>query len=353
MQILNKTVLIAPLNWGLGHATRSIVIIKALLDLKYNVIIASDGIALQFLKAEVPDLLFLELPSYNISYAKKTFFFKLKLMAQFFSVYKSVQAEKKMIEKWIALYKIDILISDNRFGVYSAQIPSIYITHQLRVFSGITTGITSLFHQQIIKKFTSCWVPDFDNFEHSLAGKLSQSNKLTVSKIGPLSRLKKENIDEVIDVLFLVSGPEPQRTILENLFRNEIAKNSHLRLVLVGGLLEEQQRIEVTDLVTYYNYATSSQIETLMNSSKQIVCRSGYSTIMDLCALQKKALLIPTPGQDEQLYLASYLQEKQFLPFVAQNKFTFENLDLIKNYKGLPYQNTLDTALINQILADF
>jgi UDP:flavonoid glycosyltransferase YjiC (YdhE family) len=79
----NKTILIAPLNWGLGHATRCIPIIKALQENNYIPIIASDGIALELLQKEFPYVQTLKLPSYKIEYAKNGKNFKWKLLKIF------------------------------------------------------------------------------------------------------------------------------------------------------------------------------------------------------------------------------------------------------------------------------
>lgn len=349
MQISDKTVLVAPLNWGLGHATRCIAIINKLLELNCKVIIASDGAALKFLQQEFPELLCLELPSYNITYSKSSLFFKFKLFFQIFNVYQSVLAEKKIVANWVERYKIDILISDNRLGVISKHIPSVYITHQLNVMSGITTNLTTWFHKFFIKKFTYCWVPDYESSEMSLAGKLSCNTNIKAFKIGPLSHIKRiETINE-IDIFFLVSGPEPQRSLLEKIFRREIEKNDHLKIVLVCGFVEDKQRIVCENGAIIYNFATSEQMQELLNASKKIVCRSGYSTIMDLSFLQKKALLIPTPGQDEQIYLAKYLKKQNFLPYVNQQDFTFEHLVEVDKYKGLPHDKPLCTILFNNV----
>lgn len=353
MQISEKTVLIAPLNWGLGHATRCIVIINKLLALNCKVIVASDGAALEFLKQEFPNLHFLELPSYNITYAKNSYFFKIKLASQFFTIYKAICKEKIIISDWVDRYAIDLVISDNRFGAWSNRIPSVYITHQLQVISGVTTWLTSKIHQKIIKKFTTCWVPDFSSLESSLAGELGRVEGIKYENIGPLSRLKKENLPMNIDVLFLISGPEPQRSILENIFKDQIKNNSNLRIVLVGGKFESEQIINTNGLITYYNYATSNQMNDLLNSSKQIVCRSGYSTIMDLCVLNKKALLLPTPGQDEQEYLAQYLDKKGFLPYVKQDMFTMEALQLLEKSKGLPFDKPIDDLSFLKLFTHF
>ena len=182
-----KKIIVAPLNWGLGHASRCIPIINSLLENSFTPIIASDGNALLFLKKEFPDLEFLELPSYNISYAKNL---KWSLLLQIPIILRSIKKEGKYIDDFVTENNVIGIISDNRFGVRSKKVHSVYITHQITVLSGIFTFFTSKIHQNIIRKFDECWIPDFENSEFS--GKLSVSkNNLNQKYIGVLSRFKK------------------------------------------------------------------------------------------------------------------------------------------------------------------
>ena len=167
----NKTILIAPLNWGLGHATRCIPIIKALQENNFIPIIASDGIALALLRKEFPYIQTLELPSYQIEYAKNGKNFKWKLLKNLPKMMEAIWEEKRLVKKWVKKYAIEGIISDNRLGVFSPKVPSVFITHQLNVMTGNTTWITSILHQKIIKKYTECWVPDIENAPN-LTGKL-------------------------------------------------------------------------------------------------------------------------------------------------------------------------------------
>mgnify|MGYP003439295161 CR=1 FL=1 len=211
-----KNILVAPLNWGLGHATRCIPIIKELINNGYTPILASDGVALSLLKKEFPDLLALELPSYNIEYAKKGKNFKWKLLQNSPNTINAILSEKKLIKKWVSEYDLSGIISDNRLGVYSKKVPSVFITHQIRVMSGKTTWISSKIHQKLIKKYTECWVPDVEGFPN-LSGKLGHVKKFNgnLKYIGVLSRLEKEIVPELYDLMVIISGPEPQRTLLE------------------------------------------------------------------------------------------------------------------------------------------
>jgi len=336
--IIKKRILVAPLNWGLGHATRCIPIIKALIEHGFEPILASDGASLNLLKKEFPDLIHLELPSYNISYSKYGFLLKWQLIKKLTKLIIANNKEKKLIENIIENYHIDGIISDNRFGVYSTKktIPSVYITHQLKVFSGITTWLTTKIHHAIIKKFEECWVPDFED-KPNLGDKLShiKSKNLNIKYIGALSRFsKKQKAHSLYKIMVLLSGPEPQRSILENKILAEFKDYNKGQIILVRGVVETIQTKTVTKNLTIYNFLTSDELENAIESSDLILTRSGYTTIMDLAFLEKKAFFIPTPGQTEQEYLAKRLANLNIAPYCNQNKFKIEKLKEIKNYKG-------------------
>ena len=160
---MNKNILIAPLNWGLGHATRCIPIVKELIKNGFTPIIASDGAALALLKKEFPHLIALELPSYNISYSEKGKNFKWKLVAQMPKMFRAIQKERKRVKKIVENYEIIGIISDNRLGVRAKGIPCVFMTHQLNVLSGTTSKLTTKVHSKYISKFDACWVPDTDS----------------------------------------------------------------------------------------------------------------------------------------------------------------------------------------------
>jgi uncharacterized protein (TIGR00661 family) len=330
-----KNILVAPLNWGLGHATRCIPIINELLLNGFTPILASDGNALALLKKEFPNLEHVTLPSYNIKYAKKGMFFKLKLALNLPKLIIAVQEEKRLVNKLVEEKNLIGIISDNRFGVYHKSIPSIYITHQLNVLSGVTTKLSSKIHQYIIKKFDECWVPDF-NRNTNFSGQLSQvfDSNYNLKYIGTLSRFKRKSNPITYDYLIILSGPEPQRTLLEYKLLSEL-KHTTKKILFIKGIVEHQQQKITTKNITYYNYMTSSELEHAINSSDMVIARSGYTTIMDLAKMNKKAFFIPTPGQFEQLYLAKRLQTYKYAPYCKQDDFSIEKLKKVEAYKGL------------------
>ncbi|PKQ46914.1 glycosyltransferase [Confluentibacter flavum] len=331
---MKKRILVAPLNWGLGHATRCIPIINALINFGFEPIIASDGDALALLQKEFPDLFSIELPSYKISYSKKKAYFKLKLLKDTPKILKAIKAEKKATKHIVETHGIVGIISDNRLGVNSKKAPSVIVTHQLNVLSGSSTWLSTLLHKEFIKHFDACWVPDFE-VENNLSGKLVHSNSIEVpiTYIGPLSRFLKKDTKPVNKLLVILSGPEPQRTLLGEKLLSEL-KNHTEKTVFIKGNIENEQSIQVVGNMTLYNFMTTEQLEKTINESELIISRSGYTTIMDLAKLGKKAFFIPTPGQYEQEYLAKRLCELNIVPYCNQNDFTLEKLEHLEHFKG-------------------
>lgn len=332
--LIKKNILVAPLNWGLGHATRCIVVINELLRCGFNVIIASDGVALDLLKKEFPDFTFLELPSYKIEYTKKSKNFKWKIIKNSPKILKAIAKEKQLVKKWVVQYELCGIISDNRLGVRSKKIPSVIITHQLTVFSGKTTFFSTKIHQHYIKKFNECWVPDVEGFPN-LSGKLGHSNNKNINTkyIGALSRFTKEVLPIKYQLLVLLSGPEPQRTLLEELLIKEL-ENYNSSILFVKGKVEQEQHIAQKGNITFYNFMNAKELQKAINESEIVISRSGYTTILDLAMLEKKAFFIPTPGQTEQEYLAKYFEKLQIAPSARQANFSLNDLNRVYDYNG-------------------
>ncbi|PZR17222.1 MAG: glycosyltransferase [Flavobacterium psychrophilum] len=332
-----KRILVAPLNWGLGHATRCIPVIEALENHGYEPVIASDGIALALLKKEFPHLTALELPHYHIEYAKRGVFFKLKIIRLLPQMLQAIRAEKRIIRNIIKEHAIKGIISDNRLGARSKAIPSVFLTHQLNVLTGTTTWITTPLHRRFIKKYNECWVPDVEHAPN-LSGKLghSEENNLKLKYIGPLSRLHKKPIAKKYDLMVILSGTEPQRRMLEEKLREEL-KNYSGKILFVRGVVEADEEIIQEGNITFYNFMNSAALEDAFNQSEVILCRSGYSTIMDLAQMGRKAFFIPTPGRYEQEYLAKKLKKSGLVPYATQSDFKISDLRKADHYKGLKH----------------
>ncbi|MEZ4858438.1 MAG: glycosyltransferase [Flavobacteriaceae bacterium] len=292
-------------------------------------------VQLLLLRKEFPQLDYIELPSYNITYPKKGEFFKLKLFLKLPQIKKTMASEKKVIKKLVEEGAIQGIISDNRMGVRSKKIPSVFITHQLNVLSGNTSYFSSKMHQKIIKKYDACWVPDVPTTPN-LSGKLGHPLKVNfqVTYIGPLSRMKKVEVPKKYDILILLSGPEPQRTMLE-LTMLKTFLNTSKKVLLVRGVVENEEEILQNNNITIINFLQSKALEQAINESTLVISRSGYTTLMDLAAMEKEAYFIPTPGQFEQKYLAKELKQKGIVPSCKQENFTLEKLKEIPFYKGL------------------
>ena len=326
-------ILIAPLEWGLGHATRCIPIINELIKQNCEVFIAAEGATYSLLKQEFPSLTFLPLMGYRMKYSRKKYSLPWKILAQLpkiaFTIYKEHQWLRKIVKK----YKIDAVISDNRFGMYHTKIPSVYITHQLLIKTGnaFTERIAKRIHYYFINKYNECWVPDFaqrtPDGVNGLAGELSHPKKLpqNVKYIGCLSRFQLNYSEKKYDLLISISGPEPQRTIFEDQILNDLKSYSG-KVLFIRGLPEKSEELKCENpLVEIKNHLSAKQLNEAILQSDMILSRCGYTTIMDLIKLQKKAILIPTPGQTEQEYLAKYLMENKMFYTIIQKDFVLQN----------------------------
>ena len=334
-ELMNKRILIAPLNWGLGHATRCIPIINALIENHFTPVIASDGMALDLLKKEFPELEHFELPAYHISYPKNKQLFKLKLLQQAPKLLHAIQTEKKHLAELVESQHIQGIISDNRWGAYNKHVPSVFITHQLQVLSGSTTWMSSKIHETFIENFDECWVPDFEK-SPNLSGKLGHTTlkNIPITYMGPISRFSRKETPKKNDILVVLSGPEPQRSLLEKKLLEELEPFSG-RVLFVRGVVEAHQTVEKIGCFTIYNFMTSPLLEAALNESNLVISRSGYTTIMDLAQLGKNAFFIPTPGQFEQEYLAERLDRLGLVPYCLQDEFSLDKLEHTSKYKGL------------------
>ena len=324
------SVLVSPLDWGLGHATRCIPIIHELIDQGARVWIATGGTQLFLLKQAFPQLDFLEMPGYEIRY-KQGFFLKWGLFSRIPSILRQIRRENEWLKECIRQHRIDLVISDNRYGLYHEDIYSVFMTHQLYIQTGsgqITNRILLKIHYRLIRKFSICWIPDQDG-EFSIAGRLSHPPvppPLPIHYIGILSRFSVFEKDRVKNSLvILLSGPEPQRTDFEKILLKQLA-GSNLKVVLVRGLPGSAHSIPILRVgLEIYNHLPSERLNELLLESKWVIARSGYSTIMDLIRLKRNAILVPTPGQPEQEYLGYYMQEKKWMICISQKEFSLEN----------------------------
>lgn len=334
----SKRVLIAPLDWGLGHATRCIPVIYELLSLNMDVVIAAGGATKKLLENEFPKLEFVYLRGYNVKYSNKRWLLPVTLLLQAPAIFIRIFQENRWLKKAIHMHRIDAVISDNRFGLYHATTPCVYITHQLTIKTGnrFTEWLAKKIHYYFINKYAACWVPD-NAQGPALAGELSHPKILPqtqVSYLGPLSRFEKITADKKYNCTVLISGPEPQRSIFENIMLQQ-AKNFTGKILLVRGLPENKNIPPAENSnITIVNHLSAAALNTAIQQSDYIICRSGYTSIMDLVLLQQKALLVATPAQTEQEYLAAYLQQQHIFPCMEQQNFNlFKAVELCSSFR--------------------
>lgn len=331
-------VLVSPLNWGLGHATRDIPIIRELLKRGHEVTIATTGRPLELLKKEFPTCKFINFPDFLVPPTKSKFlvpFITMKLPSIFSAIANERKKSKTIIEKG----KFDLIISDNRFGVCHENVPSYFISHQL-VFHLPTymkkiEKFTHWFNRFHHLYFDGVIVPDHQG-PNNLSGKLShfKDRKKWVYYSGVLSSVAKQKVKTDIDYLFVLSGPEPQRTELEEIILSQIETVKGKKVVLLGKP-EKNSEKKLKDGTLILSHATREKMAELMNRSKFIVTRSGYTTVMEIAELGKKALFIPTPGQTEQEYLSEYYAEKKMFYSVSQYLLDLEvDIKEAKKYDG-------------------
>lgn len=325
-----KNILICPLDWGIGHATRCVPIIKELVNIGHTPVIAADNRPLAFLQTEFPDLKFIRFGGYQPNYPQHGSM-AWKMLCSIPKIIKGIKREHREVKKIIRDHNIDILISDNRYGLWNKETFTVFITHQLMVKLPYFIKFFEPLLNQIIKKFINkydeCWIPDMQSGQ-TLSGDLSHKYPLTENSyfIGPLTRFRDSETQDfetrdINDVFVILSGPEPQRSKLEEILFTQL-KESTLKAVVVQGITEKEENLDLNERIKVFSHLPSSEMLKYFQSSSTIICRPGYSSIMDIVTLGKKAIFIPTPGQTEQEYLADFLMKKKMFYSVKQSRFS-------------------------------
>lgn len=319
-----KRILFATLNWGLGHSTRSIPLIRHFINQGHEIILASDGQAGILLRQEFPDLTYYELPSYNITYSEFSFY--RHWARRLPHILNAIYQERREIANLVDALEFDVIVSDNRYGVYDPRIKSIFLTHQLSFYLPPPfSSIISTVIRKMIDKFDQCWIPDFEG-EVNLTGLLSKGS-LNIEKkyIGLLSRFKIEACNPEYDLGIIISGPEPSRTLFQAQIEElAIELPPNLKMFWVLGKPGSLDIVDSTRSVVF-NHLDSKELGYLLNRTEIVISRSGYSSIMDYILLKKKAVLIPTPNQPEQLYLAKRLKDHSQFYICDPNSIDLES----------------------------
>ena len=337
MSRLPSKILVCPLDWGLGHASRMIPVIYALLKNKKEVIIAADNLPLRLLQDEFPELEFIRFSSYIVKYSKKKSLVT-SMLKQTPKLLFQIYREHKELNKIIKENNITTVISDNRYGLWNKSVNSIFVTHQIRIMMpkglSVFSSPVCLFNKFFINKYDQCWIPDNEG-KNNLSGDLSHNITLPSNArfIGILSKFDLQNkfIENKYktDILVILSGPEPQRTLLEELLISQIQKTDYSAVIVAGAPGNTTEEL-ITQKIRRVSHLNTCEMKQAIINSEVVICRSGYTSVMDLFALKKKAILIPTPGQTEQEYLARYLFQKNWFYCISQDQFK-----LIEAIEGL------------------
>lgn len=335
------------MDWGLGHAARSVPVIENLLNANAGVIIAAANKPLDFLRLKFPKLQWVQLEGYQPRY-QKNIPLALKIVAEIPKMLKSIKPAQKKLQTIIDNYGVDAIISDNRYELWNDNVYTVFMSHQLDILQETPLRIInpaikkSLY--SFIEKHNELWIPDFEE-NNGLSGKLSHVKsfpRIPHYFVGTLSRFENIEVskrsENNIDLLCIMSGPEPQRTIFENLLIKQLENSKYKAVILSGNPATKEKRI--TKNITLLSHANDMEFAGLINDAKLIISRSGYSTLMDLATFGKKALLVPTPGQPEQEYLAKRMMNKGFFYSVNQNRLNINtDIDKALSFKGLKLTN--------------
>ncbi|MFZ4547235.1 MAG: glycosyltransferase [Bacteroidales bacterium] len=343
-------ILISPLDWGLGHSTRCIAIIRQLLEAGYKITIAGSGRSLLLLQKEFPLIESIEIQSFSPSYppSGKMLLHLLLLLPKFIS---SIFNEHQQLKKILLTNRFDVVISDNRYGFWNPDVKSILITHQIMIkapaWLRFAEFLFYILSRLMISRFDECWIPDNET-KPGLSGDLSHKYTLPGNTrfIGPLTRFTGKikylgNVSGKPKITVIISGPEPQRSIFEDLIINQLIK-LNITATIVSGKPDFEKPAFINNGLTIIPHLETSALESVIASSDLIICRSGYSSIMDLSVFGSKVLFVPTPGQTEQLYLAKLHQNSGTALWRPQDKLNLEtDIQEALKYKGFK----MDTAI--------
>jgi len=356
----NKTVIYAIIDWGLGHVTRSTPIIRRLINDGNRVILVSHGKAFSMLKEEFPDCIIRDVKDTQIAYPKFGWMFVFKMVSQVPKMLMGWYHERKQIKLLEKEFTPDLIMTEMRLGIWSIKTPSVLITHQLRFHLPKRLSMFMIFgewfNRIVFRHYDNVFVPDAEG-EPNLSGNLSHNSRISkhpkVKHIGCLSSIVPDvdPPEKDIDLLISISGPEPQRTQFEEKVLGQLDSISGKGVITLGTPVINNNIVKKTDNVTIYSHLNRKEMNIMMQRAKYIICRSGYSTVMELLALKKTALFVPTPGQTEQEYLAKHYEKEGLFSHCTQDKLDLKNIHFNSDHRiakeGIPI-NQLD--LINELL---
>jgi uncharacterized protein (TIGR00661 family) len=355
----NPCILLAPLDWGLGHTTRCIPIISYFLANGCDVILAGDHHQLALLKNEFPSLRLVYLRGYELKFSNNRLKTIVKIFLQIPKILAAIRRENRWLQRFAMEKRIDAIVSDNRYGFFSNQIYSVFITHQLTIktpFGNLSESILRKLNYQFIFRFKECWVPDTKE-PGSLAGELANPPSVPpfpVYYIGNLSRFTaRPEPEKKTFVLIMISGPEPQRSIFERRILEQTA-SLIFPVHIVRGLPGNQPELpETSSNVIIENHSQGSSLQQLISEASFIISRPGYTTVMEMLSCGKQCIFIPTPGQTEQEYLGKHLAKKGYSLYASQSDFRLSRLlKEAEDFTFVKYQGKHgpDQAVMNEFL---
>ncbi len=350
------------MEWGLGHAARMIPVAKTLKDMNHNIFVGSGEEHLTFFRKEISGLTLIQFPGFHPRYSRflpqyLSLLFKIPLLLY------HIVLEHTRLKKIVREHSIDLVISDNRFGLWSRKVTTVYVTHMPLIpfpkSMRFLEPIGICLHRKIITRYSFCYIPDLAG-DINVSGRLSHGMKLpeNVRYIGILSRfltdtIKDSQIQKTEQNLVILSGPEPQREI----FKQKLImlfQGKDTATVILGGRPSEKENVVESGSISFYNHLPAAEIKNLIERSQNIISRSGYTTIMELISLNSSALLVPTPGQTEQEYLAEYLSGKDWFSTIAQselkNGIKFAQERIVRTSELAEQSHILFTTALNELL---
>lgn len=335
-------VLFAVSSWGLGHATRDLVLLRALLSARRSVTVLSTGRALRALRQELGDRCdYLDLPDIPVALSRTSLGFHLKMLVSLPRTFHTFWREHRFVRDLCRREKYDRIVSDSRYGVWSSSIPSYHVMHTLHhVLPGRALPgeyVMERVHHRLLSGARKILVPDDE--EDGLAGDLCHNlacfRREQLEYIGILSSVVLQPCEEDVDCFVSISGVEPQRTLLEQEVLRQ-ARELAGRVVIALGKPEHNQPVSVDGRMTIYPYMGRQQQAEMLNRARVIVSRSGYTTLMELAELGKRALVIPAVGQTEQEYLGEVHEARGNLHSVPQRKLDLpRDTAAARGYRGL------------------
>jgi UDP-N-acetylglucosamine:LPS N-acetylglucosamine transferase len=329
--IEKQTIFYCVLNWGVGHATRSVPIIRNYLDQGNKLILFSDGEARTLLETSFPELTIHDLPSYKIKYKSQNFLF-LFIILQSFTRFWVIWREQLRLRRFQKIYHPQVVISDNRYGCYLPLTKNYLISHQLKlVTANFIERISQHFVDKLIRPFDELWIPDIEMVKLSAA---MADVAISIPKrwIGfPSISVQNAKDKDKIELLILLSGPEPRRTELEEKYLRVIEELPYKIVFIAGNFSHDYEKRE-TKNCTYHSRMKYEETLQYIARAERVVCRSGYSTLIDLYVLEKKKIIcVPTAGQPEQEYLADYWSEQGWVKMVVENEVETKLASLLES----------------------